>query len=336
MAKAKIIGTGLYAPGKAIGNEEVQKLAGVEFDSEKIVEKLGIEERHIARLRGIDETSADFATKAAEAAIKDAGIDPDEIAIFTVGSDTPEYISPSTAVLVQGRIQGKKLYTGSFDINASCASFTIALDMVAAKVAADKSIKYAVVVGVYNMPAFFNDGDAFAYSIFADGAGAVVLERTDDNDESGYINGLQITEGTEWDYIGIYTGGSRQPATHQRINNKEIGLQLLKPLPGSRNVELWPPIANKLFEKAELSVDDIDHILFTQINKSVITEVMDILKLPMEKTTTVMDKYGYTGSGCIPMALHHAVKDGKIKKGDTVAFIASGAGLSVGCNILKF
>ncbi|THB68956.1 MAG: ketoacyl-ACP synthase III, partial [Gammaproteobacteria bacterium] len=202
--------------------------------------------------------------------------------------------------------------------------------------AADKTMKYAVVVGVYNMPAFFNKGDAFAYSIFADGAGAVVLERTEDDDESGYITGQQMTEGTQWDYIGIYTGGAKNPFTQERLDNAEMGLQLLKPLPGSRNIELWPPIVEHLLEKADITTKDVDHILFTQINLSVIKEVMKILDLPMEKTTTVMDKYGYTGSGCIPMALHHAIIESKIKKGDTVAFIASGAGLSVGCNLLKF
>lgn len=336
MAKAKIIGTGLYAPGEAISNEEVQKLAGVEFDAEKISEKLGIDNRHIAHLRGIQETTADFSTKAALAAIENAGIDKDEIGLFVVGSDTPEYISPSTGVLIQGRIQGTQKWSGSFDVNASCASFTIALDMAAAKLAADKTMKYAVVVGVYNMPAFFNKGDAFAYSIFADGAGAVVLERTEDDDESGYITGQQMTEGTQWDYIGIYTGGAKNPFTQERLDNAEMGLQLLKPLPGSRNIELWPPIVEHLLEKADITTKDVDHILFTQINLSVIKEVMKILDLPMEKTTTVMDKYGYTGSGCIPMALHHAIIESKIKKGDTVAFIASGAGLSVGCNLLKF
>ena len=336
MAKAKIIGTGLYAPGEPLSNEEVMKLANVEFDAAKMEEKLGMKNRHIAHLRGIEETTADFSEKAALAAIENAGIDKDEIGLFVVGTDTPEYISPSTGVLVQGRIQGKKCKAASFDINASCAGFTIALDMVAAKMAADSTLKYAVVVGVYNMPAFFTPGDAFAYSIFADGAGAVVLERVEDDSESGYINGFQITEGTEWDYIGIYAGGAKNPITKERLDNKEYGLQLLKPLPGSRNIELWPPIVEQLVEKAGMKVSDVDHFIFTQINKSVIEEVVKILGATMDQATTVMDKYGYTGSGCVPMALHEAVSAGNIKRGDTVAFIASGAGLSVGCNIFKF
>jgi 3-oxoacyl-[acyl-carrier-protein] synthase-3 len=120
------------------------------------------------------------------------------------------------------------------------------------------------------------------------------------------------------------------------LDRGEYGLQLLQRLPGDRNVKLWPPLVRALLEDAERSLEDIDHILFTQINKSVIQEVMDILGLPMDKTTTVMDTYGYTGSACVPMAFHQAVKNGVIKRGDTVVFVASGAGLAVGSSIFVY
>ena len=95
-------------------------------------------------------------------------------------------------------------------------------------------------------------------------------------------------------------------------------------------------MVTKLLEKYHMTVKDVDHFIFTQINLSVITEVMDILEVPMTKTTTVMDKYGYTGSGCVPMAFHHAVTEGRIKRGDRVLFMASGAGLAVGSNLFVF
>ena len=210
MIPVRIKGTGLYAPGEPIDNDELKKLASIEFDSEKIEEKLGIKKRHIAHLRGIMESAADFATNAALDAIKNSKINPNEIGLFVVGSDTPEYISPATAVLVQGRIQQGESWTSSYDINASCASFSIALHSAATAMASDNSIRYAMVIGVYNMPAFLRPGDSFGYPIFADGAGAVVLERTADN-SSGYIAGLQLTDGTQWDYIGIYAGGAKNP-----------------------------------------------------------------------------------------------------------------------------
>ena len=315
MLPVKILGTGNYAPGEAIDNLELKRLAGIEFDHEKVEAKLGIYKRHIAHLRGIKETTADFATKAAENAIADAGISAKDIGLFIVATDTPEFITPATSILVQGRIQKAETWASTFDVSASCASFSIALDNAVRIMATDETIKYAVVIGVYNMPAFIRPGDAFGYSIFADGAGAFVLERIDDV-KSGYIAGQLLTDGTQWDYIGIYAGGAKNPVTPELINEQKHGLLNLQPLPGDRNVRLWPMVVKQLLSKAGESIENIDHFIFTQINKSVIIKVMDKLKQPKHKTTFVMDRYGYTGSGCLPMAFHHAVKDGKVKRSE--------------------
>lgn len=336
MAKAKIVGTGLYAPGDPIDNEELMRLAGVSFDASKHEEKLGIRARHIARLRGIPESTADFAEKAARAALKDAKVDPADVGLFVVGTDTPEYVSPATAILVQGRLQGGERDTGAYDVGASCASFTIALDQAARVLATEPRLRYAMVVGVYNMPAHIRDGDAFGWSIFADGAGAVVLERVEDSDPSGYITGRQRTDGTQWDFVGVYAGGTRKPVTRELLDSGEYGLQLLQRLPGDRNVRLWPPMVLSTLSSAGRKLEDLDHVIFTQINRGVIREVMGILGLPMEKTTCVMDRYGYTGSGCVPMAFHHAVSEGRVRRGDLVAFTASGAGFAVGSNLFVY
>ncbi len=124
--------------------------------------------------------------------------------------------------------------------------------------------------------------------------------------------------------------------TSERLAAGEYGLQLLKPLPGQRNVQLWPPMVTRLLTKAGREIGEIDHILFTQINRSVILKVLAILGLPEEKTTMIMDRYGYTGSACIPMAFYHAVNEGRIKRGDLVMFVASGAGLAVGANLFVY
>lgn len=335
MLPLKIIGTGVYAPGEAIDNQELKRLAKIDFDHEKLESKLGIYKRHIAHLRGISETTADFATKAAENAISDAGISASDIGLFIVGTDTPEFITPATSILVQGRIQKGETWSSTFDVSASCASFAIALDNAVRIMATDDSIRYAVVVGVYNMPAFIRPGDAFGYSIFADGAGAFVLERNDDG-KSGYVAGQLLTDGTQWDYIGIYAGGSKNPVTPELIKEEKHGLLNLQPLPGDRNVRLWPMVVNKLLNKANESIDNIDHFIFTQINKSAIVKVMEELKQPLQKTSFVMDRYGYTGSGCLPMAFHHAVKEGRVKRGDRVVMMASGAGLAVGSNLIVY
>lgn len=335
MARARIIGTGVYAPGEPIDNEELKRLAGIEFDSDKLAERIGIRARHIARLRGIDETTADFAEKAARAALADAGADPQDVNLVVVGTDTPEYVSPATAMLVQGRLQGGQRDTGAFDVSASCASFVTAFDSVAKMMAGDPDLKLAVVVGVYNMPAHIRPGDAFGWSIFADGAGAVVLRREED-DAAGYIAGKLVADGTQWNYVGVYAGGTRKPVTRELLDAGEWGLELLQRLPGDRNLKLWPPIVRQLCSKGGVPLEAVGSFVFTQINRSVIGDVMDELGRPRGLAPTVMDRYGYTGSGCVPMAFHHAVKEGTIQRGDLVVFCASGAGLAVGANLFRY
>lgn len=341
MARVVIRGTGLYAPGKPIGNEELMGLTGVEFDAAKLEEKLGIHSRHIARLRDINESTADFAEKASRNAIADAGIDPMDIDLFIVGTDTPEYVSPATAILVQGRIQGGQRDTGAFDVGASCASFVTAFDVAVKMMTGDPGLRYAVVTGVYNMPAHIRPGDAFGWSIFADGAGAVLLERMDDTStsttgNSGYLAGKLVADGTQWDYVGVYAGGTRKPVTRELLEAGTYGLELLQRLPGDRNLRLWPPIVRSVCGKAGVTLESVNCFCFTQINRSVILEVMDALDRPVSLAPMVMDRYGYTGSGCVPMAFHHAVLDGSVKRGDTVVFCASGAGLAVGANLFIF
>lgn len=336
MGKSKIIGIGKYAPGQPINNEELKKLAKIDFDSLKIENRLGIKTRHIAKLSGVKETTADFCVHAVNEAIQKAGIQAKDIGLFIVGTDTPEYISPPTAVVLQGRIQGEEKWGGAFDINASCASFATAYDTANRILSSDPTIKYACVVGVYNMPAFIRDGDAFGYTIFADGAGAFILEKVESTSTSGYVEGQLLADGTQWNYVGIYSGGSKNPVTHERLDKGEYGLQLIQPLPGDRNVRLWPMVAEHLADKAGIKVSEVDHFIFTQINRSVIVQVMEKIGQPMEKATCIMDQYGYTGSGCLPMALYHAVESGAVKKGSKVMMIASGAGLAVGSNYFVY
>ena len=334
MAKARIAGTGLYAPGKAIDNTELKALAGIEFDAARHEAKIGIHSRHVARLRGIDESSADFAEKAARAALADARVGSEEVGLFVVATDTPEYISPATGIILQGRLQGGERESMSLDVGASCASFVTALDLAARKIETDPSLRYALVVGVYNMPAYVRPGDAFGWTIFADGAGAILLERTEGEDGRGYVEGVFRSDGTQWNYVGVYAGGTRKPVTKELLDAGTYGLELLQKLPGDRNIKLWPPLVARLLEKAAWGPKKVDHYIFTQINLSVITEVMSILDEPMTKTTTIMDRYGYTGSGCVPMALRCAIEEGRVRKGDAVVLVASGAGLAVGANLI--
>jgi 3-oxoacyl-[acyl-carrier-protein] synthase-3 len=335
-ARAVISGTGSYAPGAPIGNAELKALAGIEFDAERMEARIGIRARHIARLRGLDESTVDFAEKASLQALAAAGVSADEVGLFIVATDTPEYVSPASGILLQGRLQKGESEALVLDISSSCASFVTALDLAARKVASDPGLGKALVVGVYNMPAHLRPGDAFGYSIFADGAGAVLLSRQEGPGASGYVEGAFRADGTQWDFVGVYAGGTRKPVTRELLDAGTYGLELLKKLPGDRNLKLWPPLVRRVLEKAGWKQDSIAHFIFTQINRSVIEEVMGVLGEPMSKTTTVMDRYGYTGSACVPMALDEAVRWGRVKRGDAIVLVASGAGLSVGANLLVY
>jgi len=141
-------------------------------------------------------------------------------------------------------------------------------------------------------------------------------------------------DGTQWKYIGFYAGGTRRPVTKELLEAGTWGLELLQKLPGDRNVKLWPPLVRRLLEKAGWRLADVDHLIFTQINRSVIATVMGEFGLPMEKTTCVMDRYGYTGSACVPMALATAVRERRVAKGDAVVLVASGAGLAVSASLI--
>ncbi len=327
MVNARIIGTGLYVPENLVTNADMEKLLGQPLKP-SLEEKLGIKQRYIA---GDDESSADLATKAGEKAIKDANLKPGDIDLIIVTTDTPEYISPATSSIVQGRLQA--VNAGTFDLNASCSGFVSGLD-VASRMIASGGYENILLIGVYNMTKFVDKTDVNVFPIFADGAGAVVLSRTTEN--RGFVGSKLIADGTQYDLLGIYAGGTKNPITSERLEKKEHLLQFLKPLPPDRNIKLWPPMIKDLLEAHGLEYKDIDHVFFTQINKWVIEEVMPILGLPMEKTTTIMEQYGYTGSACIPMALDVALKQGKIRPGDNVVFIASGVGFAVAAALFKW
>jgi 3-oxoacyl-[acyl-carrier-protein] synthase-3 len=291
--------------------------------------KLGIKQRYVT---GDEFSSADLATNAAKAAIADAGIKPEDIDMVIVTSDTPEYISPPTSSVVQGRLGA--VNAGTFDMNASCAGFTTALDVASRMIGYDTAYKNILLCGVYNMTKFVNWEDEKVAPIFADGGGAVVLQATEG--ENGYLAAKVYADGTQYDLLGIFVGGTKIPVTKERVENKEHYLTFLKPLPPARNIELWPKLVPQALQRAGLEIKDIDHILFTQINKWVIEEVMKVLDLPMEKTTCIMDKYGYTGSACLPMALNTAINNKKIKPGDIVVLVGSGVGLSVSVAVFRW
>ena len=328
MYHAIITGSGLYAPSRIETNGDLNKFYG-EPIKDTFENKIGIFQRHIT---GDSESSADMAEKAALKAIADAGLNPEELGLVVVATDTPEYLSPPTACVVQGRLGA--VNAGAYDINGSCSGFVAALDAMC-RIVMSGGHKHILLTGVYNMTKYVDRSNPALVPLFGDGAGAVIISRTEE--DCGFIGSKLFADGTQYDLMGIYAGGTKYPLTPERIANKEYMLQSLKPLPADRNIKLWPPIVTELVEKHGLKTTDIDFIICTQINKWIIDSVMPILGLPMERTIMIMGEYGYTGSACIPMAIDTARKTlSKPKKGDNVVLIASGVGLAVASTLFKW
>jgi 3-oxoacyl-[acyl-carrier-protein] synthase III len=322
MRYARIIGTGSTVPDKVLTNDDLSLLVGEDIN-EFVSTVLGIQERHVC---ADDESTADLATAAARKALDDARIAAEDLDLIILATDTPEYISPATSVVVQHRLGAKS--AGTFDLNSACAGFVTALDAASKYVIADASYSNVLVIGAYAMSKYVDWTEKKTATIFADGAGACVLQASTEG--PGFLASKLVAEGSYHDHMGIYAGGTRMPITEDVLREGVWAkLRFAKKYPSEVNTEGWPSIVRDVLAKSNLSLDDVALFLFTQVNLSTIKEVMAHLDLPMSRTHTIMQKWGYTGSACIPMALDDAVKAGKLKRGDAFVMCASGGGLNM-------
>lgn len=317
---AKIAAVASYAPERIVPNQYFNELLGEDVDT-WLRENLTIRER---RWCAADESTADLAVRAAEKALERAGIGAADLDLIVISTDTPEYISPSTASVVQHRLGALK--AGTFDVNTACAGFVTVLDIAAKYIQADEQYQNVLVIGAYAMSKYLNLQDKKTVTLFADGAGAAVLQAT--SEEAGFLGSLLHTEGQYHDWMGIYAGGAHQPVTPEVLTNKDHLLKFVRKFPKELNPLTWTRMIRELTEKTGHKVNDIDMIFFTQININSIRETLENLGLSMARTHVVMDRYGYTGSACIPMALTEAVELGKVKRGDLILFMGSGGGLA--------
>lgn len=330
MRNGKIIGSGVHVPEKIITNDDLSRMLGEDIN-EFVSQNLGIRQRHVL---AENESAADLAAAAAANALKDAGISAEEIDLIVVSTDTPEYISPSTSVVVQHRLGAKN--AGTFDTNAACAGFVTAFDAALKYIIADKNYKNVLVVGVYAMSKFLDWTEKKTATIFADGAGAVVLQAIEE-ENAGWLASKLEAKGEYHDFLGIFAGGSKYPINAEELQNGYRNkVRFAKRTPPEINFEGWQRIVREILERARLTLDDVDLFLWTQVNLSTIKQVMAALDQPFEKTHTIMDKWGYTGSACIPMVLDDAIRAGKVKRGDTIVFCASGGGINMAAMVFRY
>lgn len=329
MRNVQILSTGSYVPERVVTNAEVDAMMG-ESTSEWLLANVGIKER---RWMAPDQVTSDLIVEASKKALERAGITAADLDLIIVSTDTPDYLSPSTSIVVQNKLSAGK--AGCYDINSACAGWVTALDQGAKYLMTEPTMKYILVAGGYGMSRFIDYKDKKTANLFADGAGAVVLGV---GDQQGFLGSNLLAVGSFHDALGIYTGGTYRPCTPD--NMAQFGgpkVEFVKKFPKTFNTEYWPKLMQGALDKAGLTFDDVDQYYFTQLNVRTIEVMMALLKQPIEKTHWVMDKWGYTGSPCVIMALDDAIAQGKGPKlGEVILFCASGGGITMASSVWRW
>ena len=321
MRNATILSCGAYAPRQVITNQYFNEQLGTDVDT-WLRENVHIYER---RWCEESESTADLAEAAARQAIERAGISSTQINLIIIATDTPEFISPSTAAVVQHRLGA--VNAGTFDINTACAGFVTALDIASKYIRADEQYQYVLVIGAYAMSKHLNKKDKKTVTLFADGAGAMVLA-AEEVEGTGFLDSQLVSKGEYNEWMGIYAGGARQPVNDEVIIARDHQLKFVQKFPKELNPDMWSSMATRLSERIGQPLNAVDMFFITQININSIWETLDRLELPQDKAHTIMHYYGYTGSACIPMAFNDAWEKQKVQKGNLVFFIGSGGGLA--------
>ncbi len=317
---ARITGTGSYLPSLALTNNDLVA-RGVDTSDEWIVERTGIRNRHIA---ADTQMASDLAVEASLKAIAAAGISAEEIDLIILATSTPDYIFPSTACLLQSKlgISG----AAAFDVQAVCSGFTYALT-VAEKFIHSGSHRCALVVGTEVFSRILDWNDRGTCVLFGDGAGAVILEASD---EPGILASALHAD-------GAYHGILEVPGNVS--SGKVVGQPFVKmdgPAVFKFAVKVLAEVAREVLDRAGMDVAAIDWLIPHQANIRIIQSTAKKLGLPMDKVITTVDRHGNTSAASIPLALDTAVRDGRIKRGDTLMLEGVGGGFTWGAVILKF
>lgn len=318
MRYAQIIGTGTYLPEREITNDMMRtQLAHVPGYVDKMEAGTGIKKRWYAPE---DWSTSDLAHRAAEAALNDAGRKPEDVDLIILGTDSPDFITPATSVVVQHKLGAKN--AGTFDVGCACASFPTGLAIASGLIAANGNLKTILVIGAYMMHKLCAPSDPGIF-FYGDGAGAAVLEPSE---QPGFISAAFLADGSYARHWGIYSGGTAEPASEESVRAGRTTVKLIQRYPPEVNEEGWQRLVHEVAANGNFKISEIDHILFTQVRRLTIEKVCQELGIPAEKSHCIMEEQGYTGSACVAMAMHEARQLGKIPPGSLVVMVGSGVG----------
>jgi 3-oxoacyl-[acyl-carrier-protein] synthase-3 len=322
MTYARIAGIGSFLPEKVLTNKDLEGM--MDTSDEWIRERTGIKRRHIA---GEGETTGSMGLEAARRALDDAGISPDEIDLIVLGTATPDKVFPSTACIVQRQLGIKGC--PAFDVHAACSGFLYGLDL-AHRYVKTGGAKKALVIGSETLSRITNWEDRGTAVLFGDGAGAVVLEACDEpgimathiHANGEYEELLHIRQG-----VSIGYDVTRRGEAYIEMNGNAVF---------KRAVATFDAIARETIADLDGHIDDIDWFVPHQANMRIIQAAAKKLKMPMDKVIATVDEHANTSGASIPLALDQAVREGRIKRGDTLLLAAFGAGFTWGSAMLKY
>ncbi len=326
-SRAVITGCGSFAPTKTLTNDDLSHM--VDTSDEWITTRTGIKVRHIASDK---ETTAQLATKAAKSALEHAGIEAKDLDLIIVATITPEMVFPSTACFVQKALGAEKAWV--FDLGAACSGFVYALQIVQ-QFMENGRINKALVIGAETLTKITNWNDRGSCILFGDGAGAVVLERMNDRGR-GIIYSSMGADGTYWEALNCQAHGSRYPAGKPLDDSDKIKMQIKGREVYQQAVRRIVDSVTDCLEKCHLTIDDVKMLISHQMNARIIESATKRLNLPDEKVFVNIANYGNTSAASVPIALNDCVQQGKIQEGDIVIFVAFGAGVTWGANVVRF
>ena len=314
-----IVGTGSYLPERILTNADLEKL--VETSDEWITTRTGIKERRIA---AEGEHTSHLATKAAEKALEQAGLEGRELDLIIVATISPDTLTPATACYVQQNLGAQRAV--AFDISAACSGFLFALKM-AKRLISDGSFRNALIVGAEKLSAFVNWEDRSTCVLFGDGAGAAVLMATEEN--GGEILATEIgSDGGQTHLLNIPGGGSACPITTENADQRLATLAMIGKEVFKHAVTHMRDSATMVIERAGLKPEDIKLVIPHQANLRIIDAIAKRLDVPNDRVFVNLHKYGNTSAAACAIALDEANRTGLIGKGDHIVLVAFGAGLT--------
>ena len=323
---AVISGIGGYVPDYVLNNEELSRM--VDTSDEWIMTRVGIKERHILTEEGLG--TSYMARKAAKQLIKKTGVDPDTIDALIVTTTTPDYKFPSTASIVLGKLGLKNAF--AFDLEAACCGFLYTLDMAASMIQSGR-YKKIIVIGADKMSSLVDYQDRATCVLFGDGAGAVLVEATEE-EGVGVQNSYLRTDGKGLPFLHMKAGGSVCPASHFTVDHRLHYLyQEGRTVFRYAVTDMSDDVAT-IMERNGLSADDVKWVVPHEANLRIIEAVTKRVGIPMEKVMVNIQRYGNTSAATIPLALWDYEKE--LKKGDNIVFTAFGAGFVHGASFYKW